>query len=134
MTARPSRPGRPGTAPAPAPAAGPGTPGSAPTSGPGEPSAGERILDVVDAIPAGRVLSYGDIADYLGLGSARMVGRALAGDGDTVPWHRVVHADGTFAAHLALEQRRRLLAEGVEVTGARVDIRRYRWSGPERRS
>ena len=27
-----------------------------------------RVLDVVDSIPPGRVMSYGDIAEYLGAG------------------------------------------------------------------
>jgi len=37
-----------------------------------------RVLDVVDAIPAGRVMSYGDIAEYLGEGGPRQVGRVMA--------------------------------------------------------
>jgi alkylated DNA nucleotide flippase Atl1 len=88
-----------------------------------------RILAAVDAIPAGRVMTYGDVAEYAGSRSARMVGRVLALDGGTVPWHRVVRANGSLAEHLYTEQRQRLLAEGVRFTGDRVDLDRFRWDG-----
>jgi methylated-DNA-protein-cysteine methyltransferase related protein len=89
----------------------------------------ERILACIEAIPAGRVMSYGDVAEYAGARTARLVGYVLRHDGGTVPWHRVLHADGTFADHLRDEQRQRLIAEGVRVTDGRVDLRVYRWDG-----
>src|SRR5665811_495738 len=39
----------------------------------------ERVLAVVELIPAGKVLAYGDVAEYLGESSARAVGPS--GDG-----------------------------------------------------
>lgn len=89
----------------------------------------QRILDCVAAIPAGAVMTYGDVAEYAGTRSARTVGRVLAGDGGTVPWHRVLRADGSLAEHLYSEQRQRLLAEGVRFSGDRVQLARYRWHG-----
>jgi methylated-DNA-protein-cysteine methyltransferase-like protein len=89
----------------------------------------ERILACVEAIPAGRVMSYGDVAEYAGARTPRLVGHVLRHDGGSVPWHRVLHADGTFAGHLRDEQRQRLIAEGVRVTAGRVDLRVYRWDG-----
>jgi alkylated DNA nucleotide flippase Atl1 len=89
----------------------------------------ERVLACIEAIPAGRVMTYGDVAEYVGSRSARMVGRVLARDGGAVPWHRVLRADGTFASHLHEKQRARLIAEGVRVSGGRVDLARYRWRG-----
>ena len=50
------------------------------------------VLDVVDAIPPGQVMSYGDIAEYLGRGGPRQVGRVMSTSGGAVPWWRVVHA------------------------------------------
>ncbi len=44
-----------------------------------------RVLDVVDAIPAGQVMSYGDIAEYLGAGGPRQVGRVLSRYGGAAP-------------------------------------------------
>ena len=37
----------------------------------------DLVYDVTNLIPKGRVTTYGAIADYLALGSARMVGWAL---------------------------------------------------------
>ncbi len=95
------------------------------------PSVVEQVLDLVATIPAGRVLTYGDVAARLGLASARQVGHVLStavGDA-TVPWHRVVFADGTFAAHLAVEQGDRLRAEGAAVRAGRVQLAACRWTG-----
>ena len=56
------------------------------------------MLDTVEAIPPGYVMSYGDIAEYLGRGGPRQVGRVLATSGGAVAWWRVIHADGSVAA------------------------------------
>ena len=68
-----------------------------------------RVLACVESIPPGRVMTYGDVAEYVGIRSARQVGRVLALDDGTVPWHRVLRADGSLAEHLYSEQRQRLL-------------------------
>src|ERR1700756_5465418 len=57
-----------------------------------------KVLDVAEAIPPGRVMSYGDIAEYLGEGGPRQVGRVMALWGGGVAWWRVVHADGSLLA------------------------------------
>jgi len=87
------------------------------------------VLAAVEAIPPGRVMSYGDVAEYADVPSPRIVGRVLAAEGDAVPWHRVLRADGSLAPHIADEQRQRLLSEGVLFRGARVDLARFRWDG-----
>jgi alkylated DNA nucleotide flippase Atl1 len=90
----------------------------------------ERILDMVATVPAGNVATYGDIAAMAGTPSPRLVGRVLAEMADeTTPWHRILRADGTPAAHLRDEQCARLRREGVAVTGGRVNLTRYRWHG-----
>lgn len=88
-----------------------------------------RILECVQSIPSGRVMTYGDVAEFAGTRSARVVGRVLAMDGGTVPWHRVLRFDGTLAEHLYTEQRQRLLSEGVRFVGDRVDLAACRWDG-----
>lgn len=92
-------------------------------------SPAERILACVEAIPPGQVMTYGDVAEYVGVNSARIVGRVLAMDGGTVPWHRVLRSNGTLADHLYTEQRQRLLAEGVRFLGDKVDLAHFRWDG-----
>ena len=74
-------------------------------------------------------MTYGDVAEFCGSRTPRLVGRVLALDGGTVPWHRVLRADGSCAPHLYAEQRQRLLSEGVLFRGDRVDLHAYRWDG-----
>jgi methylated-DNA-protein-cysteine methyltransferase-like protein len=74
-------------------------------------------------------MTYGDVAEYVGTRAPRQVGRVLSLDGGTVPWHRVVRADGRCADRLYAEQRQRLLSEGVRFVGDRIDLARYRWDG-----
>jgi alkylated DNA nucleotide flippase Atl1 len=89
----------------------------------------EAVLACVGAIPAGRVMSYADVAEFIGSRAPRAVGRVLAGCEPDVPWHRVLRADGRCAHHLEVEQLQRLRADGVSVTGGRVSMSRYRWNG-----
>lgn len=92
-------------------------------------SLAQRILACVESIPPGRVMSYGDVAEFVGTRAARNVGRVLAMDGGTVPWHRVLRSDGTCAEHIRSEQLARLAAEGVPIRGERVDLAAARWDG-----
>jgi methylated-DNA-protein-cysteine methyltransferase-like protein len=89
-----------------------------------------RVLDVVDAIPRGRVMTYGDVARHLGLRSARQVGQVLARHGDEVPWQRVVMADGSPASHQPVEHLARLRRDRAPVVAGRVDLQRARWWPP----
>lgn len=52
------------------------------------------VLDVIRSIPAGRVMTYGDVAAVLGSRGARSVGGILALQGADVPWWRVIRAGG----------------------------------------
>ncbi|RAN79222.1 hypothetical protein B5P43_14960 [Bacillus sp. SRB_336] len=54
----------------------------------------EAVLDVAELIPAGRVLSYGDIAALLERGGPRQVGAVMSRHGSAVPWWRVIRAGG----------------------------------------
>jgi methylated-DNA-protein-cysteine methyltransferase related protein len=76
------------------------------------------ILDRVRAVPVGFVRTYGDISP----GAPRVAGAVLHGcDDPTVPWHRIVRADGSLAK--GARQRALLDAEGVPFQGSRVDMR-----------
>ena len=60
----------------------------------------QRIWQTVRAIPAGKVASYGQIADLAGLpGRARLVGKSLGfvPQGQSVPWYRVLRSNGQIA-------------------------------------
>jgi methylated-DNA-protein-cysteine methyltransferase related protein len=78
-----------------------------------------RVLKIIESIPPGTVLSYGEVADRAGLRSARIVGRILA-ENDIDGWHRVLRSDGSPAPHLAVKQTALLRAEGVRFKNGRV--------------
>ena len=89
----------------------------------------EAVFDAVEAIPPGRVSTYGAIGRLVGVGPRR-VARALSLGGGAVPWHRVVRADGTSAEPVRVAQLALLAAEGVPVRGSRVDLGAVGWPGP----
>jgi alkylated DNA nucleotide flippase Atl1 len=94
-----------------------------------------RVLDVVDSIPRGQVMSYGDVAEFLGAGGPRQVGRVMALWGGGVAWWRVVHADGSLLAGHERSALAHYEAEGTALRrpggdGApRIDMRRARTTG-----
>jgi alkylated DNA nucleotide flippase Atl1 len=87
------------------------------------------VLDVVARIPPGKVMTYGDVAEYLGSGSARTVGMVMARHGHEVPWQRVVQASGRPAEPLVEEALGILRDEGCPVRGERVLLAQARWDG-----
>ena len=88
-----------------------------------EPSFDQRVWLVVSQIPPGQLATYGQIAELIGAyGCARQVGWALRRLAlpSTVPWHRVVNAQGRISMSLSREgsdwiQRELLVAEGIPV-------------------
>ncbi|MDG9883281.1 MGMT family protein [Pseudomonas putida CSV86] len=89
---------------------------------------------VLDQIPPGKVVSYGELAEMAGLGrAARWVGRTLSQlPADTrLPWHRVLGAGGRLSLEQGTpsgdEQRARLRAEGVSMHNNRVNMSRHGW-------
>ena len=101
--------------------------------GPALPDFADRVLDVVERIPAGQVVSYGDIAAYLGEGGPRQVGRVMSLWGAAVPWWRVIHSDGSPPAGHEQAAREHYRAESTPLRNSgspvRVDMRRARWHG-----
>ncbi len=90
----------------------------------------QRVEEVVRAVPAGTVASYGRVAAWVGApGAARAVGGALAGGLDA-PWHRVVTASGRLVPGYEREHTRLLVAEGVAVRSGYVAAPIPWWDGP----
>ena len=119
---------------APAASAG-GVPASA-----GEVGYNERVFEIVRRIPAGHVMTYGQLAEILGENyTARTVGFAMHASDDTVPWHRVINAQGACSTGRVVlpvnKQQRMLEAEGIEFDARdRCDLKRYRWTPEEARA
>ena len=97
----------------------------------------QALYQTLASIPAGYVISYGQLAKMAGLGNAaRWVGRELGKlpEGTTLPWHRVISASGRLSlspdSPSGRLQRERLFDEGVIIDNNRVNIRRYGWPNP----
>jgi methylated-DNA-protein-cysteine methyltransferase-like protein len=93
-----------------------------------------RIWKTVNAIPKGKVSSYGQIADFAGLpGRARLVGKALGQipKGEKVNWHRVLRSNGQIAFPKGSEQAQLqiglLQEEDVVVLNHRVKLKEFGW-------
>jgi alkylated DNA nucleotide flippase Atl1 len=92
----------------------------------------EAVLSLVERVPAGRATTYGLVAEAVGRGGARGVGRVMARYGGSVPWWRVVRADGSLPPSHQDEARQCYLEEGTPLRpSGNVDIRRAFWRPPE---
>ncbi|SRR5690606_30522115 len=101
----------------------------------------EQVYEVVRRIPAGKVTSYGRVAQMLGRpNAARAVGYALSAlpaqedQENPVPWQRVINSQGRISIIsrevTAQKQAELLREEGVEVSeDLRIDLQRYLWEG-----
>jgi alkylated DNA nucleotide flippase Atl1 len=88
----------------------------------------EAVLVVVEQIPRGRVTSYGAIADRVGVGGPRRVGRVMSQYGGSVDWWRVVRADGSLPPSHGDEARAHYLDEGTPLRpSGRVDMPQAFW-------
>ncbi len=89
----------------------------------------EAVYAIVEQIPRGRVLTYGEIARLAGYPNhSRLVGRIMrdAPDGQ-LPCHRVVSASGRLAPHYPA-QAELLADEGVKLSpSGNVSLRTYLW-------
>ena len=97
----------------------------------------KKMLRAVQAIPQGKVATYGQIACAAGFpGAARQVAWALSAS-SAVPWHRVVGAGGKILlpGEAGFEQRVRLAGEGVTFAGLRVrmDLHQHVFRSPKKR-
>ncbi len=94
-----------------------------------------QIYHTISLIPAGKVASYGQIADLAGLpGRARLVGHYLKASTNTasLPWYRVLKTSGQIAfpdgSDKAIVQSELLLTEGVTVKNNRVNMDKFQWA------
>lgn len=87
----------------------------------------ERVRGLVASIPAGRVVTYGDIASAARLSSPRIVGWIMRTDSSDLPWHRVITASGRPARHLTTQQLELLRAEGVLAVDGKVALDELRY-------
>ncbi len=94
----------------------------------------DKVYDFLLKIPKGKVVTYQDIAIYLGNKKlSRVVGNILLNNPnpDKFPCFRVVNSKGELALNFGYkgieEQKRRLINDGIEVNNYKVDLDKYRW-------
>lgn len=92
----------------------------------------KRIYEAVKKIPKGKVATYGTVAALAGdRNMARAVGNALHKNPDPngIPCYRVVNSKGELAGEFAFggagAQEKLLKADGIEVIGGKVDLKKY---------
>ena len=93
----------------------------------------ERVYGLVKAVPAGRVTTYGKIAEQLGnKGLCRVVGNVLHSNPNPreIPCHRVVNSKGEVSASFAFggaaAQRQLLEREGIVFQeNGKIDLNKY---------
>lgn len=96
----------------------------------------KKVYEYLLKIPNGKVVTYGQIAIYLGNPRlARVVGNILHNnpDEDKYPCYKVVNAKGRLAPSFAFggmdKQKEKLQADGIEVKDDMVDLSKYQWNG-----
>jgi methylated-DNA-protein-cysteine methyltransferase-like protein len=94
------------------------------------------VYELVAQIPAGRVMTYGQIAAMCGSPrAARIVGGVAHYGPEDLPWHRVVNKSGGLAGAFPggrSEQAARLAEEGVFVNDDyQVDVEGLLWWPPD---
>ena len=94
----------------------------------------EKVYDYLTKIPKGKVVTYKQIAEYLGNGGlARIVGTVLHKnpDGDKYPCYKVLNSKGELAEAFVFGgkdvQKQRLEQDGIEVKNYKVDLNKYKW-------
>jgi methylated-DNA-protein-cysteine methyltransferase-like protein len=95
----------------------------------------ERVYEIVRRIPAGRVMTYGQISEMLGEGyMPRTVGFVMhAADTEKIPWQRVINSQGacsTGKMTMPVNLQQKILEdEGIEFDEkGRCDLKIYLWS------
>jgi methylated-DNA-protein-cysteine methyltransferase related protein len=95
----------------------------------------QRVYEIVNQIPVGRVMTYGQIAEILGAGyTPRTVGFVMhAAETENVPWQRVINSQGacsTGRMTVPINLQQQILeSEGVKFNEkGRCDLKIYRWS------
>ncbi|HJV99575.1 MAG TPA: MGMT family protein [Arthrobacter sp.] len=100
----------------------------------------EAVLAVLELVPRGAAVAYGDVAELLGTGGPRQVGSVMSHYGSGVPWWRVLKASGQAPEGHEAAALRHYLDEGTPLLGSpddflrtgegrwRVDLAAARWA------
>ncbi|WP_445153853.1 MGMT family protein [Arthrobacter sp. Hor0625] len=103
----------------------------------------EAVLELAAMVPPGTAVAYGDVSELLGAGGPRQVGAVMSHHGSSVPWWRILKANGEAPPGHERDALARYLAEGTPLLGRfedyqrtgegrwRVDLVTARWAPTE---
>ncbi|MGM9472125.1 MGMT family protein [Pseudarthrobacter sp. YS3] len=103
----------------------------------------EAVLAVVELVPSGTAVAYGDVAELLGSGGPRQIGSVMSRYGGGVPWWRILKSSGQAPEGHEARALRHYLEEGTPLRGDhdgylrtgegrwRVDLTAARWAPRE---
>ena len=93
----------------------------------------EKVYAFLETIPKGKVVTYGQIGEFLGNKHlARVVGNILHHNPDEFkyPCYKVVDSKGNLSNHFAFGgievQKAKLEKEGILVCNYKVDLKKYK--------
>lgn len=93
----------------------------------------EKVYEFLRKIPKGKVVTYGQIAEYLGNKKlVRAVGNILHKNPDEHKYHcyKVVDSKGNLSKHYAFggieRQKEKLEKDGIEVSNYKVNLNKYK--------
>jgi len=93
----------------------------------------EKVYEYLKTIPQGKVVTYGQIAEYLGNKKlSRVVGNILHNNPNEkeYPCYKVVDSRGNLSKNFAFggieKQKEKLEREGIEVTSYKVNLDKYK--------
>jgi methylated-DNA-protein-cysteine methyltransferase related protein len=95
----------------------------------------QRILDVVRAIPKGKVATYGQVAELAGIARGhRIAARTMKTAPAGTPWQRVLGKKDARRAQISIQdpehaarQRKLLTREGVRIDDGLISLREFGW-------
>lgn len=94
----------------------------------------EKVYEFLTTIPKGKVVTYSQIAEYLGNKKlARVVDNILHNnpDKDKYPCYKVVDRNGNLSKHFAFggieKQKEKLEEDGIIVENYKVDLDKYKY-------
>lgn len=93
----------------------------------------KQVIEIIKKIPAGKVATYGQIANLAGNNkAARQISRILHSSSDKydLPWHRVINSQGKISLKFGngFEMQKAMLeSEGIQVIKDKIDLVKYKW-------
>lgn len=90
----------------------------------------ENIIAIIKSIPAGKIMTYAEVARRAGLpATPRLVSYLLHSSSEkhSLPWHRIINSQGkiSLTGIAGEEQKQLLLSEGIEINSGKIDLEKY---------